>query len=191
MYIFVEVSDISANMYKCIFLLLLVTFSVSAQSYTPLRAAIGAEIFGISPQGQAFAEVFFNYRQRSFLNIQAGLGRVSQTDFFSFSLSSALTYSYLLNPYRRKSCVPHPGYNSFETYLEGGLAAFYVDTYDNSQYMGNQYARRLITPLALAGLRFHFVTEKWIYIIKIRSTPALLENKLASRAGVAIALGWR
>jgi hypothetical protein len=176
-------------MYKYIFLFL--SFPASAQFYTPVRAAIGAEIFGTSPQVQAYAEALFNYRKKSFLSVQAGLGRVAKTDFFSFSLSSALTYSYLLNPYRRKSCVPQPGYNTFETYLEGGLASFYVDTYDNSHYMGNRYAQRLITPLALAGLRFHIVTGKWIYILKIRCTPAFSENKLASKAGVVLALGWR
>lgn len=178
-------------MNKYILFFLFISFPASAQFYTPVRAAIGAELFRISPQGQAFAEVFFNYKKRSFLNSQVGFGRVSQTDFFSISLSSALTYSFLLNPYRRKSCIPQPGYNKFETYLEGGLAAFYVDTYDNSQYIGNQYTQKLITPLALAGLRFHIVNRKWVYILKIRCTPALSENKLASKAGVAIALGWR
>jgi len=178
-------------MYKYVLLFLFVSFHTSAQLYTPLRAAIGAEVFGISPQGQAFAEVFFHYRKRSFLDAQVGLGRVSQTDFFSISLSSALTYSFLLNPYRRKSCIPQPGHNKFETYLEGGLAAFYVDPYDNSQYYGNQNTQKFVTPLALVGLRFHIVNRKWIYILKVRCTPVLSENKLASKAGVAVALGWR
>jgi hypothetical protein len=175
---------------KYIFLFILFAFQVSAQPYyTRIRAAIGGEAFGSAPKGQIFAETLFGYRKKSFFDLQAGLGVVTAHDFFSYSLASSLTYSYILNPYRRKSCQPHPGYNSFESYLEAGLGSFYVDTYDS--YTGDLYKQRLLTPLALAGLRFHLISERWVYIVKLRYTPAILENKLSSIAGVALALGWR
>ena len=175
---------------KYIFLFVLFSFQALAQSdYTRIRAAVGAEAFGSAPQGQVLAETLFGYQKKSFFGWQAGLGMVSAHNFFSYSLASSLTYSYILNPYRRKVCRPHPGYNSFESYLEAGLGAFYVDAFDS--YPGDPYKQRLLTPLALAGLRFHLISERWVYIVKVRYTPALLENKLSSVAGVALALGWK
>ena len=166
----------------------------NAQSlYTPMRAAAGVEVFGITPRGAVFAEALFGYKARSFWNIQAGLGLVNGSDFLTYSFSGALTYSYLLNPYRRTQCNPVPGYNGFEAYLEGGVASFFCDTRYNKNifYVSKKENEPLFTPLGLAGLRFHFVTEKLIYILKVRYTPSLVESRYASIGGLALGIGWR
>jgi hypothetical protein len=84
---------------------LLVMFACKALSqpyYTPIRASIGAEAFGVSPKGQVYAEATFLNRKKSFCNVSAGFGAIWQADFKSYTFSSSLTYAYLLNPYRRK-----------------------------------------------------------------------------------------
>ena len=181
-------------MIKYLPLLFFCFFKGNAQSlYTPMRAAVGIEAFGITPKGAAFAEALFGYKPRSFWDVQTGLGLVSGSDFRTYSFSGALTYSYLLNPYRRTQCNPVPGYNSFEGYLEGGIASFFCDTrYNkNSIYVSRKEKEPLFTPLGLVGLRFHFVTEKVIYILKIRYTPSLIESRYASMGGFALGFGWR
>ena len=132
----------------------------------------------------------FGYKPKSFWDLQAGLGLFNIRDYTTYSISTALTYNILLNPFRRKECWPHPGYNSFEAYLEGGAAIFVLDKYVNSYFAFNDQ-QKVITPLGLAGLRFHFISERWIYILKVRYTPSLIESKLASVAGVALGIGWR
>jgi|GEM_PF-1777800 len=179
-------------MIKIVAVFLFSTFHGFAQPYyTRLRAAVGGEALGIAPTGQVYSEASFAYRAKTFWNISTGLGAVQTGSFRSYTLSSALTYSSLLNPYMRRSCQPRPGYNSIESYFETGVATFFVDTYNGNQYFPDTDKQRLLTPLALAGLRIHFVSSKWIYILKLRYTPALLESKLASKGGIAFAIGWR
>lgn len=165
----------------------------SQRLYTPVRAGVGVEAFGIAPKGQVYAEAFFGYKPRSFWDVQAGMGLVGEHDFLTYSFSGALTYAYLLNPYRRTQCNPVPGYNSLEAYLEGGIASFFSDSkYNyNSFYVSENGRDPLLTPLALAGLRFHLVTRKLIYILKVRYTPTLIESRYASTAGLALGFAWR
>ncbi|GGB79203.1 hypothetical protein [Dyadobacter sediminis] len=176
---------------KYFFILLFFSQLTAAQPYyTRIRGAVGAEWLGITPKGAVTAEAAFGYLRKSFWNIQAGLGAVNKKTFRSPSLSGALTHCFVLNPYKRKSCVPQPGNYLIESYLEAGLGGFAVDRYDNDIRSGNS-KQRLLTPSALAGLRFHLVTGKWIYILKLRYTPPLLPNLLASHAGIGLGLGWR
>ena len=58
-------------------------------------------------------------------------------------------------------------------------------------YVSKDGREPLFTPVGITGLRFHFVTEKRIYILKVRYTPALIESRYASVAGVALGFGWR
>jgi len=102
--------------------------SIAQKLYTPIRAGVGGEAFGIAPKAQLYVESYFGYKARSFWDIQAGMGIVDGSDFLTYSFSGALTYSYLLNPYRRTQCNPVPGHRRFETYLEGGIASFFSDT---------------------------------------------------------------
>lgn len=174
------------------FLLLILCFESKAQSlYTPVRAGVGVEAFGTAPKGQFYAEAMFDYKRRSFLDVQAGMGLISGSDFLTYTFSGALTYSCLLNPYRRGQCDPVPGYNRLEAYLEGGIALFFCDTEFNSNvvFISKDQKEPLFTPLGLAGLRFHLVTGKLIYILKVRYTPALIESRYASIAGLALDLG--
>ena len=179
-------------MIKIVTVFLFSTLSCFAQPYyTRLRAAVGGEALGIAPTGQVSSEASFAYRAKTFWNISTGVGAVKSATFRSPTLSSALTYAYLLNPYFRTSCQPHPSYNSIECYMETGVAAFFVDTYSGNQYFPDSEKQRLMTPLGLVGFRIHCVSSKLIYILKARYTPALLESKLASKAGIAFAVGWR
>ncbi len=165
----------------------------SQQLYTPVRAGVGVEALGTAPKGQVYAEAFFGYKPRSFWGIQAGLGLIGEHDFLTYSFSGAITYAYLLNPYHRTQCNPVPGYNSVEAYLEGGIASFFCDTKfnENILYVSDKGRNPFLTPLALGGLRFHLVTRKFIYILKVRYTPALIESRYASAAGLALGLAWR
>ena len=161
--------------------------------YTPLRAGVGLEAFGIAPKVQLYAEAFFGYKTRAFWNVQAGAGLLNAKGTLTYSISGALTYSYLLNPYRRTQCNPVPGHRRFETYLEGGIASFFSDTRFNEPvfYVSKDGRQPLFTPLVLAGLRLHYVTDRRTYILKFRYTPTLIESKYASVAGVALGFGWR
>ncbi|KAA0989805.1 hypothetical protein [Dyadobacter aurulentus] len=175
-------------------LILLVLLSPPALSqpfYTPIRAAIGAELGGVSPQFSVTASVATAYKKRSFVAIQAGLGWLDRAGFKSPSFSAAGTYCFLLNPYNKKACTPQPGYNSLEIYLEGGLAALLLDPYDNNRFVNDDLQHQFATPLALGGVRFHLVSRKWIYILKIRFTPALVKSKYTSSAGLGVGIGWR
>jgi len=171
-------------------LLLISIFSgslvVAQPHYTRIRGAFGAEIFGIAPKGAVTAEAAFGYGKNSFWNVQAGVGAVHERDFWSPSFSAALTHCFLLNPYRRKTCIPQPGHRNIETYLEAGLASLFIDLYDRSMH-----TQQLVTPLGTAGLRFNLVTDRWIYVLKVRYTPPLIANPLASHAGAGIAVAWR
>ena len=167
--------------------------SFAQKLYTPVRAGVGLEAFGIAPKGQAYAEALFGYRAKSFWSVQAGMGLLYAKGSLAYSFSGALTYAYLLNPYRRTQCNPVPGYNSFEAYLEGGAASFFCDTKFNENlfFVPKEGREPLFTPLVLAGLRFHLVTGKRIYVLKVRYTPALIESRYASMAGAALGFGWR
>lgn len=173
---------------------LLICFNGFAQNlYTPVRAGVGLEAFGTAPKGQLYAEALFNYEPRSFWSVQAGMGLLDAKGSLIYSFSGDVTYSYLLNPYRRTQCNPVPGYSGFEVYLEAGAALFFCDTKFNEGFLyPSKYSREpLFTPLGLAGLRFHLVTDKLIYILKVRYTPALIESNYASMAGVALGFSWR
>lgn len=165
-------------------------FAAAQPYYTRVRGAFGAELFGVTPKGALIAEASFGYFKRSFWNVQAGLGAINKKNFRSPTLSGALTHCFILNPYKRKSCAPWPGNHLIESYFEAGIGGFAVDRYDSGIHSGNN-KQRLLTPSALAGFRFHMVTGKWIYILKLRYTPPLLPNMLASQAGVGMGLGWR
>ncbi|WP_439555478.1 hypothetical protein [Dyadobacter sp.] len=173
-------------------LLILVSLKCSSQPYyTRIRANVGAEIAGLAPQFAVMAEAITAYKPRSFAGIQAGLGWLERSGFKSPSLSAAGTYNFLLNPYRRKSCYPHPGNKSIEAYLECGLGAFFIDPYDKNLNTVAKVKHRFATPVALAGARFHFVSPKWIYVLKLRLTPAILKSRFDPVAGVCVGLGWR
>lgn len=174
----------------CLLAVLLPVLASAQPYYTPVRGAIGAAVYGISPRGAATAEASFGYFKKSHWNVLAGIGAVTRPDFRSPTFSAALTHCFILNPYRRKQCVPEPGHYLIETYLEGGLGGFLVDRYDPAVFYGNN-KQRLITPSGILGLRLNVVTAKWIYLFKIGLTPPLLPNDLASRLGAGIALGWR
>jgi hypothetical protein len=165
-------------------------YVVAQPYYTRVRGVLGVELYGITPKGAVTAEAAFGYLRKSFWNVQAGLGAVNKRNFRSPTFSAALTHCFILNPYKRKSCIPQPGNYLIESYFEVGLGGFAVDRYDNGIYSGTN-KQRLLTPSGLAGLRLNVLTSKWIYILKLRYTPPLLPNILASHAGVGVGLGWR
>ncbi|SKB81429.1 hypothetical protein [Dyadobacter psychrophilus] len=176
---------------KLLLIFVLSASLVAAQpNYTRIRGAFGVEIFGIAPKGAFTAEAAFGYGKKSFWNVQAGVGAVSEPDFRSPSFSAALTHCFILNPYRRKTCIPQPGHRNIETYFEAGLGSFFIDRYDRGLHSGAN-GQQLVTPAGMAGLRLDLVTERWIYILKLRYTPPLIANPLASLAGFGIAMGWR
>ncbi|MCF0052138.1 hypothetical protein LXM25_18875 [Dyadobacter sp. LJ53] len=176
---------------RLILLFILSTSLTAAQpNYTRIRGAFGAEMFGIAPKGAFTAEAAYGYSKISFWNIQAGIGAVAERGFRSPAFSAALTHCFILNPYKRRSCIPQPGYRNIETYFEAGLGSFFVDLYDRGLHGGTN-GQRLITPAGIAGLRINLVTDRWIYILKLRYTPPLIANPLASYAGAGVALGWR
>ena len=110
-------------------ILLLICFNGFAQNfYTPVRAGVGLKAFGTAPKGQLYAEALFNYNAKSFWGVQAGMGLLDVKGSFIYSVSGALTYSYLLNPYRRTPYNPVPGYYGFEAYCEAGAALFFCNT---------------------------------------------------------------
>ena len=166
-------------------------FAAGQSRYTKLRAAYGVEAFGISPKASVTAEAMFRYRKSNFVDVQAGLGWVQSQRITSPTGSLALTFCQLLNPYKQNSCNPYPGHNLIETYLEAGLASFFIDGYDSDLFSGRQDRQRMMTPLALAGFRMHVVGARWVYVFKLRYTPALLESKIASWGGIGVGLGWR
>ncbi|MCF0041196.1 hypothetical protein [Dyadobacter fanqingshengii] len=172
-------------------ILILSASSVAAQPlYTRIRGAFGAEIFGIAPKCAFTAEAAFGYGKKTFWNVQAGVGAVSEPEFRSPAFSAAVTHCLILNPYKRKSCIPQPGYRNIETYFEAGLGSFFVDRYDRGLHSGAN-GQRFLTPAGIAGLRFALVTSRWIYILKLRYAPPLIANPLASHVGAGIAVGWR
>ncbi|MCE7067073.1 hypothetical protein [Dyadobacter sp. CY326] len=164
--------------------------AVAQPYYTRLRGALGVELYGITPKGAVTAEAAFGYLKKSFWVVQAGLGAVNKKDFRSPTLSAALTHCFILNAYKRNSCFPQPGNYLIESYLETGIGGLAVDRYDNGIYSGNDN-HRLLTPSGLVGFRFNMLTKRWIYILKIRYTPSLMPNNLASNVGVGVGLGWR
>jgi hypothetical protein len=112
-------------MNKLFSVLCLIFFNSHAQNlYTPIRAGSGMEAFGTAPKAQVYAEALFGYKTRSFWSVQAGMGFLNAKRTLTYSFSGALTYAYLLNPYRRRSCNPAPGFNKIEVYLEAGLLFF-------------------------------------------------------------------
>lgn len=165
-------------------------YAAAQPYYTRVRGAFGADAFGIAPKGAVTAEAAFGYLKKSFWNIQAGLGAITRSDFRSPAGSLALTHCAILNPYKRKSCIPQPGHYLIESYFEAGLGGFIIDRYDSAVYFGGN-KQRLLTPSGVAGFRFHIVSGKWIYMLKLRYTPSLLPNVLASHAGVGVGIGWR
>lgn len=165
-------------------------YAAAQPYYTHVRGTFGVELFGITPKGAVTAEAAFGYLRKSFWNVQAGLGAVNKGNFRSPTFSAALTHCVILNSYKRNSCVPQPGNYLIESYFEFGLGGFAVDRYDNGLFSGTN-KQRLLTPSGLAGFRFHILTSKWIYILKLRYTPPLLHNVLASHAGVGVGIGWR
>lgn len=154
-----------------------------------MRGAFGIDLYGVTPKGAVTAEAAFGYLKKSFWNVQAGLGAINKKDFRSPTFSSTITHCFILNAYKRNSCVPQPGNYLVETYFEAGLGSFIVDPYDNGVYSGMN-KQRILTPSGLIGFRFNVPTKKWIYILKLRYTPSLVPNFLASHAGVAIGIGW-
>ncbi|WP_143061718.1 hypothetical protein [Dyadobacter sp. SG02] len=165
-------------------------YATAQPYYTRVRGAFGADAFGLAPRGAIAAEAAFGYLKKSFWDVQGGLGFMTRNDFRSPTLSAALTHCLILNPYKRKSCIPQPGRYLVEGYFEAGLGAFMVDRYDDGLYRARS-RQRLLTPSGVAGFRFHLVSRKWIYMLKLRYTPPLLRNALASHAGVGVGVGWR
>jgi hypothetical protein len=155
-----------------------------------MRGAFGVDLNGITPRGAITAEAAFGYLHKSFWNIQAGFGAINKRDFRSPALSAALTHCFIINAYRRNSCTPHPGNYFIESYFEAGLGGFMVDRYDVGIYSGFN-KQRLLTPSGLVGFRFNILAKKWIYIFRLRYTPSLLPNVLASNIGFGVGVGWR
>lgn len=176
---------------KSLLIVILCSHYVVAQPYyTRIRGAFGVELNGITPRGAVTAEAAFGYLRKSFWNIQAGVGMINKRDFRSPAFSGALTHCVIINAYKRKACIPHPGNYLVESYFEAGLGGFMVDRYDAVVSSGIT-RQRLLTPSALAGFRFNILTRKLIYILKLRYTPALLPNILASNIGIGVGVGWR
>ncbi|SDE43443.1 hypothetical protein SAMN04487996_10536 [Dyadobacter soli] len=171
-------------------LLFCVQVAAAQPYYTRVRGAFGADAFGIAPRGAVTAEAAFGYLKKSFWTLQAGIGAITRSDFRSPTFSGALTHCFILNPYKRKSCIPQPGNYLVESYFEAGLGGFMVDRYDSAVLFGSN-KQRLLTPSGIAGLRFNLVSRKWIYMLKLRFTPPLLSNVLASHAGIGVGVGWR
>ncbi|MCE6991503.1 hypothetical protein [Dyadobacter sp. CY323] len=165
-------------------------YAAAQPFYTRIRGGFGVDLYGITPRGAITAEAAFGYSNRSFWNVQAGLGAVSRANFRSPALSAALTHCVILNPYKRNPCFPQLRHYLIETYFEGGLGCFMVDRYDNGIYLGTN-RQRLLTPSGIIGFRFNMLTGKWIYILRLRYTPHLLPNDLASYVGVGVGIGWR
>lgn len=187
-----EIKDSSSIMTKTFILLLFSAYAGYSQPYyTRLRAGLGGEARGISPRGQLYTELFFAYKARSFANVSAGVGIIEGRYLQTFSLSNSLTYCYLLNASKRNPCQPRPGFNRLESYLEAGGATFFVNSFYLDKYTRRQQQYRALTPIAVLGVRLHFITRRWIYILKVRMTPALLDQRLAAKSGVAVAVGWR
>ncbi len=165
-------------------------YAAAQPYYTRVRGAFSADVYGIAPRYALGAEAGFGYLRKSFWDVQAGIGTITKYDFRSPTLSAALTHCFVLNPYKRNSCVPQAGHYLIESYFEAGLSGFMVDRYDNALFSGTN-RQRLLTPSGVAGFRFHIVSRKWIYMLKLRYTPVLLPNVLASHAGVGVGVGWR
>ncbi|QRR00159.1 hypothetical protein [Dyadobacter sandarakinus] len=176
----------------CYFLMLLVMSgqAISQPFYTRIRGAFGVESFGITPKGAISADAAFSYYERTFWNLQAGIGVINRGNFRSPTLSSAITHCLILNPYKRKSCYPHPGNYLIESFFEAGTGGFLVDRYDNIPFTGIK-KQRLLAPSGIIGFRFNIISRQWIYIVKLRYTVPLLANPLASHAGAGISVGWR
>jgi len=103
-------------------------------------------------------------------------------------LSGAITYNVLLNPYYRSLCRPYPAYHRVEGYLESGLALTAFDpTY---ALIPDQLKEKSLFSLALIGLRFHYVGQKWIYMLKLRFTP-YIGREFSLWGGIGFGLGWR
>jgi len=170
-------------------LLIFLSNQLKAQPYyTKLRAAFSLEVLGFAPVAMFSSEVAFAYRSRSFWNAQAGLGFTGAYGALTPSVSSAVTHNFLLNPYHRSLCSPAPDYSGFESYLETGLALSIFDPY----YGGlprDLYKDTSFTPSALLGVRFHFVRERWIYILKLHFSP-ILDRKFEAWGGIGLGLGW-
>ncbi len=165
-------------------------YATAQPYYTRMRGAFGADAYGIAPRAAITAEAAFGYLKKSFWNVQGGVGAITSARFRSPTVLAALTHCFVLNPYKRRSCIPQPGNYLVESYFEAGIGGFLVDRYDNGLYY-NPDKQRLLTPSGMAGFRFHIVSRKWIYMLKLCYTPPLLPNALASHGGVGVGVGWR
>jgi hypothetical protein len=154
-----------------------------------MRAGFSLDAGGVSPIAAISAEAPIRYHMNGFVNVQAGLGTSSLTNAdSSIALSLGVTYSLILNGYRRSQCEPAPDYNRFEIYLESGLATSIFDprTLDANPNRLQHYFH----PMAIIGIRIHDVSPKWIYICKPRFTPFLSKN-MPLWAGLSVGIGWQ
>ena len=179
------------QMLKLLGVLLVFVSALKAQPhYTKLRAGIGVEALGFAPVGMIFTDMPFSYRSKGFWNSQFGVGNTeSNNSRLTFSMSGAVTYNWILNPYHRSLCSPAPAYNHFESYLETGFALGVFDPHHHAlpeHLRSNSY----FSPAGLLGVRIHYVTERWIYFLKARLTP-FLDRQPNIWGAAAIGWGWR
>lgn len=164
--------------------------TIAQPLYTPLRAGVTFEAWGIAPVAMISAEAPILYQKKSFWNIQAGIGKTGKPPLFVPSLASALTYNVILNPYHRNLCNPIPGYSAFECYLEVGSGFTLLQASYGGLPHKLKKEEKNLAAAALLGLRFHLVKERWIYLFKIRLVP-FLDSKFSPWGGCQIGLGWR
>lgn len=167
---------------------MLLIFPLKAQPlFTKLKAGYTLEMLGVGPGLTFSAEAPFSYRTQSFWNAQVGIGFSSNRNGLAPSLSGAVSHNFLLNPYYRSLCRPQPFYKRIEAYIESGVALSVFDpTY---ALVPDSFSEKTLFPMGLLGMRFHFVGEKWLYMLKIRFSPVLGEAILPW-GGIGLGMGW-
>lgn len=170
---------------------ILIAFCTEAQPrYTHMRAGFSIDAGGVAPVGAFSADIPFSYHKIGFWDIQAGLGltRLDGSDA-SMAASTAITYNRILNGYQRNLCQPAPDYNRFEIYMETGTAVSFFNPkgYDYETTRLEKYA---LLPMAVLGLRIHYVSSRWIYTFKPRFTPFLVKD-MPLWGGISLGMGWR
>lgn len=139
------------------------TFKSFQTRYNP---GISLEFLGTSPLGGVNIEFMVLKRQKSFVNIQAGIGLISYPND-TWSFPQVITYNYWLNQRnntRKKDCNPEKKERRAEYFVEAGIGNLIVP----ELLHGEQ--RDFI--IAVTGLRAHFpLSRKSVIFAKLRYIP--------------------
>ena len=178
-------------MYKLLIFFFVISFSAFSQPhYTKLRAGFTFDALGMAPISMISAEVPFKYMGKEFWSGQFGLGLAGNVNSgINPSLGLSTSYNKLLNPYRKQACNPAPSYRRVEAYLELGLGLSIFDGKDNG-LPPKLYHDSNIAPVGLGGIRMHFVSKQWIYLLKAKFTP-ILNSRFPGWGGISLGIGWR